>query len=64
MTMTADMNLVEMVKKECAEKDGRLIFSCAQAFKLADKHGMKLVDIAQVCDDNKIKLVKCQLGCF
>ena len=38
--------------------------ACASAHKIADEHGVKLKDIGQVCDDNKVRLTGCQLGCF
>ncbi|MFC1462411.1 hypothetical protein ACFLQU_02285 [Verrucomicrobiota bacterium] len=46
------------------EEDGRRKLSCPDAFKLAEQHGVELLDIAGVCNRENIRLCKCQLGCF
>ncbi|MBT9172150.1 MAG: hypothetical protein DDT21_00531 [Syntrophomonadaceae bacterium] len=43
-------------------EDGRL--SCAAAFRLAAAHGLPLREIGQACNEAKIKISACQLGCF
>lgn len=60
---------VDAIKKEQIEQEvkklapeGRL--SCAQAFALADKLGVKPRAIGQAANDLKIKIMACQLGCF
>jgi len=42
--------------------DGRL--SCSTAYKLAAEHDLPLRLIGQACDEAKIKISGCQLGCF
>ncbi|MBT9142169.1 MAG: hypothetical protein DDT29_00562 [Dehalococcoidia bacterium] len=42
--------------------DGKL--NCAKAYQLAEDHGIKLWQIGQICDEEKIKITRCQLGCF
>lgn len=46
--------------------DGQKTLTCAEAFGLADEHGVDLLDIARVCNANgkQVRLTKCQLGCF
>jgi translation initiation factor IF-3 len=44
--------------------DGRKTLGCGEAFTLADELGLDLMDIAQVCNANNVKIVRCQLGCF
>jgi hypothetical protein len=41
---------------------GRL--TCEQAHKLSSDLGVPLADIGAVCDEMKIKIAACQLGCF
>ena len=56
--------LLQLILDASGEKDGRKTLDCAQAFKLAKQHKVSLKDISQVCNDNKIKFVNCQLDCF
>lgn len=52
--------LLEVVKK--AAVDNRL--TCGQAHQLAEETGYSLLEIGKACDDLKIKIKNCQLGCF
>lgn len=38
--------------------------SCPKAFKLAEKFGVGLKEIAEICEAEGIKIHSCQLGCF
>lgn len=38
--------------------------TCAEAFTLAQKYNTKIIEIGHICNDHKIKIIKCQLGCF
>jgi len=38
--------------------------TCAKAMELAKNNGLDLKEIRIFCNENKIKLVDCQLGCF
>lgn len=60
--MMAELNskILEAVKE--AAQEGKL--SCAVAHHLADKLGVSLLTIGQAADELKIKINKCQLGCF
>lgn len=52
--------LIEEIKK--ALVDNRL--SCAKAHELAEKFNVTLPTIGQIAEEQKIKISKCQLGCF
>lgn len=52
--------LVERVRESAVE--GRL--ACAVAHKLADELGVSVPDIGWAADTEKIRITKCQLGCF
>jgi len=43
-------------------EDGKL--SCGRAHAIAREHSVRLWQIGQVCDEEKIKIAGCQLGCF
>lgn len=37
---------------------------CEKAFTLAEKYGIPKMEIAKYCNKHKIKIRRCQLGCF
>ncbi len=42
--------------------DGKL--SCARAYQIAAVYDVELQEIGKICDEEKIKIAGCQLGCF
>ena len=53
----------ELVKAvQAASEQGKL--SCAKAHELSSDLGVTLAEIGQVCNELKIKIAACQLGCF
>ncbi len=46
------------------EVSGKKKISCADALRLAQEHGVAPEEIGKICDEEKIKLHTCQLGCF
>ena len=62
--MGNDESLTDIVKRAASERNGRMTLSCADAFRIAEEQQAALADIGQICNENKIKLVQCQLGCF
>lgn len=38
--------------------------TCAKAFELAQNHEAELAEIGRICNQNNVKICKCQLGCF
>ena len=57
-------------KKELADAvlklaDGnRNKLPCAEAFELAESYGAEVAEIGRICNQNNVKICKCQLGCF
>jgi hypothetical protein len=37
---------------------------CIKAFELAKKYEMKIIEIGRICNEQNIRICKCQLGCF
>ena len=37
---------------------------CPKAFEISEKYGIPKLEIARYCNKHKIKIRKCQLGCF
>jgi hypothetical protein len=46
--------------ESCVEKD----LPCQTAFEISEKYGIPKLEIARYCNKHKIKIRKCQLGCF
>ncbi len=38
--------------------------ACAEAFALAEKYEANIAEIGRICNQNNVKICKCQLGCF
>jgi hypothetical protein len=58
-SMTREKLIAEI---QSATKDGRL--SCKKAHDLAETLGVSLQEIGAICNELKIKISVCQLGCF
>ncbi|MCK5861936.1 MAG: hypothetical protein KAH38_05595 [Candidatus Hydrogenedentes bacterium] len=61
-----DMNeaLVEAVRAAAVERDGQKILACPAAFRIAEKFAIKVREVGDCCNAEKIKIAHCQLGCF
>lgn len=55
-----NQELFKMMKDYIA--DGKL--TCDHAHQIAERHGVKLWQIGQICEEQNIKIKSCQLGCF
>jgi len=56
--------LVSAVLKKVREVDGRKKLTCTEAFGLARQFGVEIIEVGQICNQNNVKICKCQLGCF
>ena len=46
-------------------KDGDIRkLRCSSAFKIADQFGVKPMEVGKICNEKKIRISNCQLGCF
>jgi hypothetical protein len=61
MELTMDRKKLEEVIKERA-KNGKL--PCAVCFKVAEDFGIPKKELTKVLNEMKIKISRCQLGCF
>lgn len=55
---------MEIIEKYCELKDDRKVIKCANAFKAAEELGISVGEVGKLCNNNKIKMMGCQLGCF
>lgn len=46
------------------ENGNREKMTCAEAFALAEKYDVEITEIGHICNQNNVKICKCQLGCF
>ncbi len=56
--------LKKIIMAAATKKEGKLRLSCAQAFALSTQINGSLEDIGRLCNELKIKIIQCQLGCF
>jgi hypothetical protein len=59
--------LIEAVVKSARSGDNpddKKQLTCAAAFELAQKYETEIIEIGRICNQHKIRICKCQLGCF
>ena len=59
--------LVDAVLKSAISSEmssNKKVLTCAKAFELAKKFDVKIIKIGNICNQHKIKISNCQLGCF
>ena len=61
----SDRNELTKAVSEAARPHGETrILDCARAFELAERFNVSPEAVGQLCNDEKIKIRSCQLGCF
>jgi len=56
--------LINAVLERAQETDGRKKLACTEAFELAQEFEVEVIEIGRICNQHKIRIRKCQLGCF
>lgn len=63
--MKTDSRVVAALEQRCRQRDdGQLTLRCADAFALAEELAIPLSDVGRICDEQGVKIVHCQIGCF
>ncbi len=62
--METDDELLTAVMGASYVEGGRRKLNCADAFKVAERHKVGLHEVSRVCNQSKIRISNCQLGCF
>jgi len=57
-------DLVEAIIKKTFADGEKTRLSCAAALQIAREFGVKPSEIGVLCNDRKIRISNCQLGCF
>ena len=62
--MKSEEELVTAVLARSTETDGRKSLTCAEAFHIAGELDIDIAQVGHICDQQKIRICHCQLGCF
>lgn len=62
--MGKEEDLIKAVLERVQDSDGRKKLTCAEAFQLAQELGVEVAEIGRICNQQNIRVCKCQLGCF
>ena len=62
--MSKEQELIAAVNAAPVDREGRMTLRCADAFKVAEKLHVPIGEIGRICNEQKIKIIQCQLGCF
>ena len=57
-------DLVNAVLERAQEIDGIKTLACVEAFKLAKEFQVETIEIGCICNQQNIRICKCQLGLF
>ncbi len=62
--MGKEEGLIKAVLERVQDSDGRKKLACAEALKLSQELRVGPVEIGRICNQQNIRICKCQLGCF
>ncbi len=58
--MISEEKIREFVQAEAQENR----ITCGKMHELSEKHGVSLAELGKAADELKIKIARCELGCF
>ena len=58
--MISEEKIKEIVQAEAVENR----ITCGKMHELSEQHGVSLAELGKAADDLKIKITRCELGCF
>lgn len=62
--MMTQNELTKQVLKQATQANGKKKLSCHRAHVLAEDLAVSLQAIGAICQEQDVKIVNCQLGCF
>ncbi len=62
--MKSEKELIVAVLARAEETDGRKSLTCAEALSIVGELDVEAAEIGRICDEQKIRICRCQLGCF
>lgn len=57
-------NFFELIEEYCVMKNNKKSLACSDASKIAEELKISISEVGKLCNDNGIKIMSCQLGCF
>ncbi len=61
---TMSEKLAEIINSKTIDVNGKAKLHCGIAFKIAEETEYSLNYISNYCNNNNVRIGKCQLGCF
>jgi hypothetical protein len=62
--MSKKDDLINHILERTREIDGKKKLTCDEAFKLSKELGAGTAEIGRICNQQNIRICKCQLGLF
>lgn len=59
-----DPKIVQTVISKAILENEKMKISCRDALGIAEEYRVSPAVIGKICNENKIRICKCQLGCF
>lgn len=59
-----EQELLAAILAAAVEIDGKKRLPCAEAFRLAEEHGVGRGKVGRLCNEQGVRIAHCQLGCF
>jgi len=56
--------LLEILNSELENQNGMKKLSCEKAYEISKVNSVSLSEIGALCNEEGIRIKKCQLGCF
>ena len=57
-------DLINAVLERAQDSDDRKKLTCTEAFQIAGELNVEVAEIGRICNQQNIRICKCQLGCF
>ncbi len=55
---------LKTIESRCKIQKNKKCLACSDAYKIAEELKVNVSDIGKLCNENEIKIIGCQLGCF
>jgi hypothetical protein len=62
--MCENTQLVDAVIETAKETDDKKELPCVEVFRIAERFAVEKREVGRICNAYKIRICKCQLGCF
>jgi len=56
--------MLEVIEGYCVIKNDKKKLACSDASRIAEELKISVPEVGKLCNENGIKIMSCQLGCF